>query len=102
MMMVPINDVRVDSPIPMTSAAAEAINKERLAPVVMLTAFAQPEFVARAVEAGTALPIEAAVREAATCQAASKKASPSLEISPRRLPGSTAVRVGRCVMKVRP
>lgn len=32
--------------------AAEAINKERLAPVVMLTAFAQPEFVARAVEAG--------------------------------------------------
>lgn len=32
--------------------AAEAIDKERLAPVVMLTAFAQPEFVARAVEAG--------------------------------------------------
>jgi AmiR/NasT family two-component response regulator len=32
--------------------AAEAINKERLAPVVMLTAFAQPEFVARAIEAG--------------------------------------------------
>jgi len=32
--------------------AAEAINKERLAPVVMLTAFAQPEFVSRAVEAG--------------------------------------------------
>lgn len=32
--------------------AAEVINKERLAPVVMLTAFAQPEFVARAVEAG--------------------------------------------------
>jgi len=32
--------------------AAEAIGKERLAPVVMLTAFAQPEFVARAVEAG--------------------------------------------------
>jgi response regulator NasT len=32
--------------------AAEAIDKERLAPVVMLTAFAQPEFVARAIEAG--------------------------------------------------
>jgi response regulator NasT len=32
--------------------AAEIIGKERLAPVVMLTAFAQPEFVARAVEAG--------------------------------------------------
>ena len=32
--------------------AAEAIGKDRLAPVVMLTAFAQPEFVARAVEAG--------------------------------------------------
>ena len=32
--------------------AAEAINNERLAPVVMLTAFAQPEFVSRAVEAG--------------------------------------------------
>ena len=32
--------------------AAEEINKERLAPVVMLTAFAQPEFVARAIEAG--------------------------------------------------
>lgn len=32
--------------------AAEAINKDRLAPVVMLTAFAQPEFVARAIEAG--------------------------------------------------
>ena len=31
--------------------AAEIIGKERLAPVVMLTAFAQPEFVARAVEA---------------------------------------------------
>ncbi len=32
--------------------AAEAIGKERIAPVVMLTAFAQPEFVSRAVEAG--------------------------------------------------
>lgn len=32
--------------------AAEVIGKERLAPVVMLTAFAQPEFVSRAVEAG--------------------------------------------------
>jgi len=32
--------------------AAEMIGKERLAPVVMLTAFAQPEFVARASEAG--------------------------------------------------
>jgi response regulator NasT len=32
--------------------ATEAIGKDRLAPVVMLTAFAQPEFVARAVEAG--------------------------------------------------
>lgn len=32
--------------------AAEIIGKERLAPVVMLTAFAQPEFVSRAVEAG--------------------------------------------------
>ena len=32
--------------------AAEAIDKERLAPVVMLTAFAQPEFVARAIAAG--------------------------------------------------
>jgi response regulator NasT len=33
-------------------SAAEIIGKERLAPVVMLTAFAQPEFVARANEAG--------------------------------------------------
>lgn len=33
-------------------SAAEMIGKERLAPVVMLTAFAQPEFVARASEAG--------------------------------------------------
>lgn len=33
-------------------SAAEVIGKERLAPVVMLTAFAQPEFVARANEAG--------------------------------------------------
>lgn len=33
-------------------SAAEIIGKERLAPVVMLTAFAQPEFVARASEAG--------------------------------------------------
>ncbi len=33
-------------------SAAEVIGKERLAPVVMLTAFAQPEFVARASEAG--------------------------------------------------
>lgn len=32
--------------------AAEMIGRERLAPVVMLTAFAQPEFVARASEAG--------------------------------------------------
>jgi len=32
--------------------AAEAIGKDRLAPVVMLTAFAQSEFIARAVEAG--------------------------------------------------
>ena len=34
-------------------SAAEIIGRERLAPVVMLTAFAQPEFVARANEAGT-------------------------------------------------
>jgi response regulator NasT len=33
-------------------SAAEVIGKEKLAPVVMLTAFAQPEFVARANEAG--------------------------------------------------
>ena len=33
-------------------SAAEVIGKERIAPVVMLTAFAQPEFVARANEAG--------------------------------------------------
>ncbi len=33
-------------------SAAELIGRERLAPVVMLTAFAQPEFVARANEAG--------------------------------------------------
>jgi response regulator NasT len=33
-------------------SAAEIIGRERLAPVVMLTAFAQPEFVARANEAG--------------------------------------------------
>ncbi len=33
-------------------SAAETIDKERLAPVVMLTAFAQPEFVQRAAEAG--------------------------------------------------
>ncbi len=33
-------------------SSAEVIGKERLAPVVMLTAFAQPEFVARASEAG--------------------------------------------------
>jgi response regulator NasT len=33
-------------------SAAETIDKERLAPVVMLTAFAQPEFVQRATEAG--------------------------------------------------
>jgi response regulator NasT len=33
-------------------SAAEIIGNERIAPVVMLTAFAQPEFVARASEAG--------------------------------------------------
>jgi response regulator NasT len=33
-------------------SAAEIIGRERLAPVVMLTAFAQPEFVSRASEAG--------------------------------------------------
>jgi response regulator NasT len=33
-------------------SAAEVIGKEKLAPVVMLTAFAQPEFVSRATDAG--------------------------------------------------
>lgn len=33
-------------------SAAEVIGKEKIAPVVMLTAFAQPEFVSRATDAG--------------------------------------------------
>ena len=60
-------------------AAAKILSKEKIAPVVLLTAFSQPEFVKRATEAATAsLSLSALRLIAASASRSSAASSPLL------------------------